>query len=133
MSVNDSKTTVTSTSITSITSIAPYTNQYPLYANLAPLIAQRAPLNEKEMEQLYEDVKTRSKEKTLGPDIQNNIYMLIRIHSHLFGLNDFLQLTVKPKMISFDLAKLHPDLIKLIRIFMDKVPAQQPQNPTLLF
>jgi hypothetical protein len=131
MSINDSKTTVTGASYANQS--ASYTNQYPLYANLAPLIAQRAPLNEKELEQLYEDVKTRSKEKALGPDIQNNIYMLIRIHSHLFGLNDFLQLTVKPKMVSFDLAKLHPDLIKLIRIFMDKVPAQQPQNPTLLF
>lgn len=124
MSVSESKTNVTNTS---------YANQYPLYANLAPLIVQRAALNEKEIEQLYEDVKTRSKEKTLGTDIQNNIYMLIRIHSHLFGLNDTLQLTIKPKMVSFDLAKLHPDLIKLIRIFMDKVPSQQPQNPTLLF
>lgn len=124
MSVSESKTNLTNAS---------YANQYPLYANLAPLIVQRAALNEKEIEQLYEDVKTRSKEKTLGTDIQNNIYMLIRIHSHLCELNDFLQLTIKPKMVSFDLAKLHPDLIKLIRIFMDKVPSQQPQNPTLLF
>ncbi len=106
-------------------------NNCPLYVSLAPMVLKLPDLDAKGIETLYEEIKSLVKEENI--DILSEMYKLIRVFAFLSKMEQSLDLIAIPTKFSFDLAKFPQILLKLLRIFVNQIKANNKPSVELVF